>query len=258
MVLYFSGTGNTRYVAEVIGELLHNEVKDMREYIKTGVKTKFYSKAPYIICAPIYAWRFPPLVEGFLERSDFWGSDKVYFVATCESQTGDAAKYLKKICEKKGMTFMGFAGVPMPENYIIMYKPPKEDECRHIYRMADSEIVSIVNTISRGEVLKDHLDMKLLKPLTKLVNPWFFGACVSSRKFRATDKCVGCGKCVEACPYGSISLVDGRPVWGEKCMHCMSCINGCPTEAIEYGRRTVGRDRYYCHREPNITWRYKY
>ena len=127
MIIYFSGTGNTRYAAQALGEMLGFDVNDMKELIRQHKRVKFYSETPYIICAPIYAWRYPPIVESFIENSDFWGSNEMYFVATCDSQTGNAAKYLKKICEKKGMTFMGFAGVPMPENYIIMYKPPKED-----------------------------------------------------------------------------------------------------------------------------------
>ncbi|MBQ8966124.1 EFR1 family ferrodoxin [Ruminococcus sp.] len=255
MVIYFSGTGNTRYAAEVIGELLHNEVKDIKKLIRQGGRTKFYSEAPYIICAPIYAWRFPPLVEGFIADSDFWGSNEVYFVATCESQTGNAAKYLKKICDEKGLKFMGFAGVPMPENYIVMYKVPDEEEQKKIFSRADRELVRICNTIVRREQLTDSLDMKLAKPFTSLVNPWFFGAVVSTKKFHATDKCISCGKCSGVCPYNSISLKNGRPVWGEKCTHCMACISNCPTEAIEYGRKTVGKPRYLCRRKPKITWR---
>jgi len=255
MVVYFSGTGNTRYAAECISELTFDETRDMKKLIRTGKRVKFYSNKPYVFCAPIYAWRFPPLVESFIENSDLWGSNEVYFVATCESQTGNAAKYLKAICEKKGMRFMGFAGIPMPENYTVMYKAPSKEEQKKIFRRANGEIVRIANIINRDEKLTDTLDMKMLKPFTALINPWFYGAFVSSKKFRVTDSCVGCGKCAEVCPYKSIRLVDGRPVWGEKCTHCMSCINGCPTAAIEYGRKTVGKERYVCTRKPNIEWR---
>lgn len=252
MVIYFSGTGNTRFAAEIISGVLGSEVRDIKELIRQGKRVKFYSVEPYIICAPIYAWRFPPLVESFIENSDFWGSDEMYFVATCESQTGDAARYLKKICEDKGMKFMGFAGVRMPENYTLMYKAPDKETENRIIHVATYELVKIAETIYNNEVLTDRLDMKLMKRFTSVMNPWFYGACVSSKKFRVTDKCVGCGRCARECPYMSIKLVEGKPVWGEKCTHCMSCINGCPAGAIEYGRRTVGRKRYYCNRDAKI------
>lgn len=252
MVIYFSGTGNTRYAAETLCAILRSKMFNMKKTIRQGKRVKFYSAEPYIICAPIYAWRFPPIVESFLENSDFWGSNEMYFVATCASGTGNAAKYLKKICEKKGMRFMGFAGVPMPENYTVMFKTPDKEEQDRIFSLANGELVRIANTILRNDILEDSLDMKLMKPLTLAVNPWFFGAFVSCKKFRATDKCVGCGRCVRECPYRSISLVEGRPVWGDKCTHCMACINGCPMGAIEYGRKTVGKPRYYCARKPNV------
>ena len=244
--IYFSGTGNTRYAAQALGEMLHLEVSDIKELVKQHKRIKFYSQSPYIICAPIYAWRYPPLVESFLENSDFWGSNEMYFVATCASSTGNAAKYLKKICEKKGMVFKGFAGVPMPENYTVMFTSPGKEEQDGIFRLANTQLTHIANTVIRGEILTNALENKLTKPLTAVVNPWFYGAFVSSRKFRTTDRCVGCGACVDACPYESIHLFKGRPVWGSKCTHCMACICGCPAEAIEYGVKTKGKPRYWC------------
>ena len=252
MILYFSGTGNTRYAAETLGEMLFDETKDMKELIRNGTKVKFYSETPYIICAPVYALRFPPVVESFLENSDFWGSSEVYFVATCASQTGGAAKYLRDICRRKGLTFKGFTGVPMPENYIVIYKVPSEKEQDAIFRRANDELVRIGNTVIRREQLTDRFDSLPLKAITGFFNPWFYGAVVSSRKFRATNKCTGCGKCTSVCPYDSIKLVGGRPQWADKCTHCMACISGCPSEAIEYGRSTKGKKRYICKRKPNV------
>ena len=69
------------------------------------------------------------------------------------------------------------------------------------------------------------------------VNPVFYRFFVKAEAFRATDSCIGCGKCVELCPLNNIRLENGRPVWGKNCTHCMACICYCPKEAIEYGKR---------------------
>ena len=252
MILYFSGTGNTKYAAEVLAAALGDETKDMKELIRQGARVKFYSDKPYMICAPIYALRFPPVVESFLENSDFWGSSEVYFVATCASMTGGAAKYLKKICTDKGLSYRGFAGVRMPENYIVIYKVPSEEEQQKIFRRADDELVRIANTVIRREQLTDRYENKLVSPITGAFNPWFYGALVTGRKFRVTDKCTSCGKCTTVCPYNSIELVGGKPVWANKCTHCMACISGCPSGAIEYGSRTKGKKRYICKRKPDV------
>lgn len=42
----------------------------------------------------------------------------------------------------------------------------------------------------------------------------------------------------------NIQLIDGKPVWGKNCTHCMACICYCPQEAIEYGKKSVGKPRY--------------
>lgn len=45
--------------------------------------------------------------------------------------------------------------------------------------------------------------------------------------------------------FRCFEVKEGGPVWGKRCTHCMACICGCPAEAIEYGKRTVGKRRYY-------------
>ena len=57
-------------------------------------------------------------------------------------------------------------------------------------------------------------------------------------------KCTGCGKCVKVCPLNNVTIKDKKPVWGKHCTHCMACICHCPAEAIEYGRKSVGKPRY--------------
>lgn len=46
------------------------------------------------------------------------------------------------------------------------------------------------------------------------------------------DACVLCLECVEMCPYGALSEVDGRIVVGDACTLCGACVPECPVEAI--------------------------
>lgn len=48
-----------------------------------------------------------------------------------------------------------------------------------------------------------------------------------------TAKCVGCGSCEGACPFGAISVKEGKAVIdAAQCRLCGSCVQACPVNAI--------------------------
>jgi MinD superfamily P-loop ATPase len=72
----------------------------------------------------------------------------------------------------------------------------------------------------------------------------------SDQHFLADENCNNCGICEKVCPVNNIILVEGNPQWHHKCQQCLACINFCPENAIQYGKRTIGRGRYH---HPDIT-----
>ena len=46
------------------------------------------------------------------------------------------------------------------------------------------------------------------------------------------DKCKGCSKCIQECPFDAITMLDRIAVIGPKCTNCSKCIEVCPFEAI--------------------------
>ena len=82
MVLYFTGTGNSKFVAVALAEALQDSVLSLNSVMQRGESLSVYSEKPYVIVAPIHAWRYPQAVEQMLQEGDFQGCKDVYCVAT--------------------------------------------------------------------------------------------------------------------------------------------------------------------------------
>ena len=244
MVLYFTGTGNSQYVAEVIAEQLGDELISINNYIKNGIAGDFVSGKPYVLVCPTYAWRVPLLVEDWMKTARFDGCKDLYFVLTCGAGTYGAQTYAKRLCEETGMNFRGFKTVVMPENYIAMFNVPDKEKSARIVAAAMRPIKAAVKSIAAGEDMPEK-NPPLGMFMSTIVNWFFYKFTISDKGFHLEKPCVSCGKCVELCPLNNVSLVDGKPVWGGNCTHCMACICGCPAECIEYNKASQKRRRYW-------------
>lgn len=61
-----------------------------------------------------------------------------------------------------------------------------------------------------------------------------FGDAIQSQSgYFITDKCIGCGKCMEVCPQNCIDAGNPYTVRQENCLHCGNCLTVCPADAVE-------------------------
>lgn len=246
MVLYFSATGNTRFIAKEVAKGLEDECVDLLPLIKKGGGQVLRSDKPFVICAPVYVCEMPRFLASFLRKQTLEGNKDVYFIFTSGGYAGISGTLAKSIIRHKKMNYMGHAEFKMPRNYIISESYPllEEDEILERIRDSKSKIPQVVGTIRNGGRLKARYVFLLEKAVTLPFNPIWVKFKQPADDFYATDKCIGCGACVKLCPLNNIELREGRPVWTDSCAHCMACIGNCPVEAIEYGDITKTKYRY--------------
>ena len=246
MVIYFSGTGNSRWCAQVLAELLQDDLLDAAGYIKPGISADLISAKPWVFVAPTYAWQLPRIFESFIRSGTFKGNKNAYFILTCGSDIGNAGEFSAKLCKDIGLNYFGILKVQMPENYIALFNTPSAQRCSDMIRAARPILEREAACISSGSPFLTTKVTLADKLKSGPINKGFYSHYVKSKAFYATDACIGCSKCETLCPLNNIRLVDSKPVWSECCTHCMACICNCPAKAIEYGKHSQGKTRYCC------------
>lgn len=243
MIIFFSGTGNSEYVARRLGELTGQKVMDLFDRIKGSNLEPLHSEDPWVVVAPVYAWKLPRLVEEHLIKSTLEGSSDIYYVLTCGDGVAGAGRYAEQLSSRISKTYKGLAPVVMPENYIAMFPVPDREESLQIIEDAEESIRTLADRIRKGE----NFDAKPgSRFMSSVINWFFYTFALKDRKFAADDKCNGCGLCENVCPLNNVEIKNGKPMWKGSCTHCMRCICMCPQEAIEYGNASRGKWRYMC------------
>lgn len=245
MIVYYTGTGNSRYVAQRFAAALGDDLITANEYIKNDTPADLHSDRPWVFVSPTYGWQIPHIFADFLRRGRFTGSRKAYFVMTCGSEIGNAGKYNRELCAEKGLACMGTAQIVMPENYIAMFSAPQADEAREIVAKAEPNIDCVIASIQSNQPFAPTRNKLYDRFMSSAVNPIFYKFFVKANAFTASNACIGCGQCAKRCPMNNVAIKDGKPVWGKNCTHCMACIGYCPVSAIEYGKKSVGQPRYH-------------
>jgi len=251
MILWYSGCGNSRFVADSLSrELGDDNMVFIPEAARQGATLEFGPDDVLGIVFPVYSWSVPRLVSEFLRTATVKGKPAYIFAAcTCGDETGLTEKHLKKDLAKQGLTLDAFFSFQMPETYINLpgFKlDTDENALRKINGTKESlnEAVKLIKERAQGNFDKLKGGSSFLK--SNILKPLFYGLLITDRKFRVSDSCIGCGICAKNCPLRNITIENDRPKWNGHCTNCMSCYHRCPKNAINFGKATIGKGQYYC------------
>jgi len=238
-IYYFSGTGNTLYVAKEVSK----DVQDVELIsMKSCLDKKLVLAGDVGIAFPLYGFGLPKMVQEFLLGVDFSGVDYFFALQTRSISPGRAFSDLQKFAGRKlDASFV----VNMPSGYLVFGDLESDTKREKILSKAAKKIATIkvqVEARAKKKVFEFCLIKLLALPIYLLWKK--FGGL--SKKYFVDGKCTGCGICSKVCPSGCVTMKDGKPVWEiGKCESCMACINYCPTRAIQLNKKTKGYSRYH-------------
>lgn len=246
MILYFTGTGNSRFVAEQLAEKTSDGLLSLNEILKNDSEWVFHSERPFVFVVPVYAWRFPKEIEEILKKGEFQGNNRIYLIGTMGASAGNAGKYAKDILAGRGLTAMGFAGIRMPDNYVISFRMMSHEDAVRTIRKSLPQINQIAETIRREEKLSDTTSKLWDGILSGAVNKGFRHFVVEKKRFSVSTDCIQCKKCIQECPVNNITMKNEKITFGEHCMFCLRCIHKCPVHAIDCRGKAKKHGYYSC------------
>ena len=107
MVLYFTGTGNSRYLARRIAEGLKMPLYDLNACIKAMDTAPVQTGRDVVLVTPTYAWRIPRVVSEWLGKTALTGAERIWFVMDCGSEIGNAAGYNRQLAAQSSCSIWG-------------------------------------------------------------------------------------------------------------------------------------------------------
>ncbi|MCH5220854.1 MAG: EFR1 family ferrodoxin [Muribaculaceae bacterium] len=253
MIIYFSGTGNTRYAALLLAKNLNDD--DVREMptemlCNPAEATIDISEGDkYVVWAfPTYSWGVPPSVANVMKNAKF-GTNAAnathIMLTTCGDDMAYTDRQWRRLMAGRGLKAGGAFSVTMPNTYVLMKGFDVDSE-----EIASKKIAGCANAVSHiaksiineGDDILTRLSFSWVK--SKIIYPWFIRYAMSPKPFHCDDRCIGCSKCADNCPTGNIKMLDGHPKWDTTCALCLRCYHICPSKAVCYGKATKGKGQY--------------
>lgn len=249
MILYFSGTGNTRYAARTLATLLEEPVVAM-DVANAHPRLRLQGQR-IVWCFPTYSWGMPPVVARFMQNVEFEDAEKAphFMLTTCGDDMGLTDRQWQRLARRRGWDARTAFALIMPNTYVLMkgFNVDSPEVMRSKLEAAPARLQAIARAITDGgRSMLVRGRFAWIK--SRIIYPWFCRHCMSAAPFHATAGCTGCTACSKNCPMNNITMADGTPHWGPDCAMCLRCYHICPRRAVAYGKATDGKGQYLAPR----------
>lgn len=254
MIIYFSGTGNTRHCAEALAQKLSETTFEIKGgmLLAPSLSTLTSNDRRILWMFPVYSWGIPPVVESFIRRAGLeFAKDAVHhLVLTCGDDIGQTDRQWRKIMTERSLCTGKAFSVIMPNTYVLMKgfdvdSPEVENAKITASAKRIDEIAALLAEQSEAGEFSDVTRGRFAGIKSRVIYPWFVRHAMSPKPFHPTDHCTGCGLCVHSCPLGNITITgNSRPHWSNACALCLRCYHMCPVHAVAYGNKTANKGQY--------------
>lgn len=225
MVFYFTGTGNSLYVAKQIEE----NPLSIPQIIHR--KSQEYTADSIGIVAPIYGHELPPMVKDFMKNKTFH-TDYFYMILTYGNRHGGAAELAKKFCDECSIAVHYINVIMMADNWLPGFD--MNEQKRMDKKVEENMTVILADLAAHKNMISEVTDADRAAHQQFLDRMSQMPADAWQHFLRVTDACVACGACEKVCPFASVHIIDGKAMhFPGNCQTCLACAHACPQKAIQ-------------------------
>jgi len=144
MIYYFSGTGNSQWVAEQLAKRTQDTALFIPQVIKDMQKDLTFGPDDVVgVVFPVYAWAAPEIVMQFLQHVHVDEKTFTFAVCTCGSEAGRTFDQFKTVFPLKSAYT-----VSMPDNCITLFDLDRPELIREKLNVAQQRMPIIAMNIS--------------------------------------------------------------------------------------------------------------
>lgn len=220
--IYFSPTGGTKKVADILVTNLFEEYK----YIDLCKDIDVFNLEEQDVCVvsvPSYGGRVPVVAIERLKKISGNGAKAVLNCVYGNREWEDTLTELQDALEDQGFVCVAAVAAVAEHSIFRQFAAGRPDE------QDKTELVAFANQI------QNKLESKKYGALLLAGNHGtykFFGG--AAFKPEGNEKCSGCGLCAKECPVSAIDFDNPKQTDKEKCISCMRCVGLCPKHARDF------------------------
>lgn len=221
MIFYFSGTGNSRWVAEQLSTAGAEELVAIADVYASDRRFVLRPDEKVGFVFPVYSWGPPSIVLQLIASVQF--SEKpayLYFVCTCGDDTGKTAEIFCKAVGRRGWKCQAGFSVIMPNTYVCLpgfdidWRDVAETKCQE----AEVRVAEIARLVAERVQRMDCYPGRFPALKSYLLRPLFNRFWSSPRRSAwktPVSLAAGVSRCVLCTTSGwlTVNRYGGRSVW---------------------------------------------
>jgi len=235
LIHYFSGTGNTYHMVNLIKDQLTNKGYEVDLLnIEKEINKNLTDYKLHIFCYPVYGFGTPSIMLRYCSKLEHTIGCKAAIICTSAGAKGQSLNHFKHRLNRIGFEVFSTDMVIYTYNWTQILNPQSKERGREIFKKADAKVVEITTKIFNNQkhFKKSNVIVLMFSWFTFIVFS-NLARKILGKTFIADDSCINCSKCKNICPSKTIHMMNEKPRWNWNCENCQRCINMCPQKSIQ-------------------------